>query len=80
MTYPNGFSASVTVKDEETKGTASIDLTGYGGVEVLSINAILYYQVGFQEIEKSQLCGLMVTVPGNVLSVTSTGVLKYISS
>lgn len=80
MTRPNGFSASVTVKDYSRKGTVNIGLTGYGGVEVLSINAILYFQVGFVEIEKSQLCGWMITVPGNTLSATSDGTLKYLSS
>jgi hypothetical protein len=32
VTHPNGFSASFTVKDYSSSGSASLALTGYGGV------------------------------------------------
>ena len=48
MAYPgSSFVGAVQVKDLDSNGAATITLSGYSAVSVLSVNAILYYQVGF---------------------------------
>ena len=82
MAYPgSSFDVILSVQDLKTSDSVSLTLTtAYNAVEIVSINAILYYQVHFLEIGKTQLNGFMFNVQGNVQAANFGGSFSYKSS
>ena len=80
MTPPSGFTATLSVSDLSTYDSTALTLTGYNSLNILSVNVIMYYRVGFQELDKVQLCGLMWGVKGNVVNAELAGSIRYHSN
>lgn len=80
MTYPSGFGASLVVSDKSTTGTATLTLTGYASTEIVSVNVIMYFDVGLGSIGKNALCGWMWNVAGNIMTANIAATLEYTSS
>ena len=80
MTSPSSTSASIQINDQLTSGTGTFTVSGYSGVEILSVNVIMYFQVYFAELDKAVLCGWMWNTAGNVVSGAISTNLEYASS